>query len=77
MSGRHKQVMCALHHLIGAAVASASQWRRLNMFMKSVVKGMQPFGVHYSKSVHVVGAFLVKKSVKKLFNFSSSPVLRM
>ncbi|KAL6179769.1 hypothetical protein ACLB2K_046440 [Fragaria x ananassa] len=44
VSGRHRQVMSALHHLIGAAVVSASQWRRSNLFMKSVVKGMQLFG---------------------------------
>lgn len=77
-SGRHRQVMCALHPLIGAAVVSASQWRKLNLFMKSVVKGRQLFGVHCSRSLPVLGSLLRKQtSTYKLFNcddiiFSSS-----
>lgn len=35
-----------LHRLIGAAVESASRWRRLNMSTQNVVKGMELFGVH-------------------------------
>ncbi|TQD82091.1 hypothetical protein C1H46_032329 [Malus baccata] len=56
VSGRHRQVICVLHRLIGAAVVSASRWKGLNLFMRSVVKGMQLFGVHYSKSDHVVSS---------------------
>ena len=47
MSGRHRPVTYVLHHLIGAAVEFASQWRRLNMSTQSVVKEMKLFGVLY------------------------------
>lgn len=59
VSGRHRQVMCVLHHLIGAAAVSASRWKGLNLFMKSVVKGMQLFGVRYSKTGSRCRVFLV------------------
>lgn len=45
MSGRHRQVMCALHLSTGAAVESVNQWRRSNLFTKGVVKGMELYGV--------------------------------
>ncbi|KAF8392504.1 hypothetical protein HHK36_022846 [Tetracentron sinense] len=45
VSGRHRPVMFALHHLIGAAVEFANQWRKSRMFMEGVVKGMELFGV--------------------------------
>ena len=47
MSGRRRPVTYVLHHLIGAAVESVSQWRRLNMSTQSVVKEMEQFGVLY------------------------------
>jgi hypothetical protein len=40
-----------LLHLIGAAVESASQWRRSRMFIRSVVKGMELFGTLYIESI--------------------------
>lgn len=45
VSGRHRQATSVLHHLIGAAAVSASLWRKSNLFMKNVVKGMELFGV--------------------------------
>lgn len=51
VSGRHKQVTYVLHRLIGAAVESASQWRRLNMSTQNAVKGMELFGVLYFKLI--------------------------
>ena len=51
VNGRHRQAMFALHHLIGAAVESASQWRRSSMFIQSVVKGMQLFGALCIESI--------------------------
>jgi hypothetical protein len=36
-----------LRRSIGAAVESANQWRRLNMCIQNVVKGMELFGVLY------------------------------
>uniref|UniRef100_A0A2P2K813 Uncharacterized protein MANES_02G158400 n=1 Tax=Rhizophora mucronata TaxID=61149 RepID=A0A2P2K813_RHIMU len=50
-SGRHRQVMYALHHLTGLAVESANQWKKLNMFMRNAVKGMELCGVLYFKSI--------------------------
>lgn len=49
VSGRHRQGMSALHHLIGVAVASADQRRGLRMFMQNVEKEMMLFGVLCSK----------------------------
>ena len=43
--------MFALHHLIGAAVESASQWRRSSLFTQNVVKGTELFGALYIKSI--------------------------
>lgn len=51
VSGRHRQVMFALRHLIGAAAESASQWRRSSLFTRSVVKEMLLFGALYIKSI--------------------------
>jgi len=45
VSGRQKQETYVLHPLTGAAVESASQWRRSNMCTQNVVKGMELFGV--------------------------------
>ncbi|GMP47152.1 hypothetical protein CsSME_00015042 [Camellia sinensis var. sinensis] len=45
VSGRHRPVMYASHHLIGAVVEFANPWRTSNLFMKSAVKVMQLFGV--------------------------------
>ena len=36
---------CALHHLTGAAVESANQWRGSSLFMKNVVKETDLYGV--------------------------------
>ncbi|KAK9271421.1 hypothetical protein L1049_027011 [Liquidambar formosana] len=49
VSGRHRRVMYALRHLIGAAVEFASQLKRSKMFMQGVVKEMQLFGVLFSE----------------------------
>ena len=51
VSGRLRQVMFALRHLIGAAVESASQWKRSSLFTRSVVKEMALFGALYIKSI--------------------------
>lgn len=51
VSGRHRQVTYALRRLIGAAVESASQWRRLNMCTQNVVKEMELFGVLYFRFI--------------------------
>lgn len=60
-SGRHRQGMSVLHRLIGAAAVSASPWRKSNLFTRSVVKEMEPFGVHYFKSVHIEDSFLAEQ----------------
>ena len=49
VSGRHRLEMYVSHHLTGAAVESASQLKGSSLFMKGVVKVMEPYGVHSSK----------------------------
>jgi hypothetical protein len=63
--GRHKQVMCALHPLTGAAVESANRWRGSNSFMKNVVKETDLYGV---LSFKLDGIVFGGNQIMKLFN---------
>lgn len=52
--------MFVLHHLIGAAVESASQWKKSEVFMKNVVKRILLFGASVFESVTVDACFTDK-----------------
>lgn len=50
MSGRLKQEILVLRHLIGAAVAYASQWSEWERYTSGVVRAMKRSGIQVSET---------------------------